>query len=79
MLNTQRYSAKIRKQVKAQLVSAKTRYPCAKCGKSKVRKQSFSIWQCQSCSNTFAGAAYSPSTEAGELAERLFKDYSKLI
>ena len=68
-------SVKIRLEaVKKQL---KQKYKCPACGKAKVRRISTGVWQCKSCEYTFAGGAYSPTTQFGETVARVISDYNK--
>lgn len=68
-------SVKIRlESVKKQL---KQRYKCPACGKIKVKRESTGVWKCKSCGHTFAGGAYSPTTQFGETVARIISDYNK--
>ncbi|MEM3455239.1 MAG: transposase [Candidatus Micrarchaeia archaeon] len=68
-------SIKIRlESVKKQL---KQKYKCPSCGKIKVKRISSGVWECKSCSYTFAGGAYSPTTQFGETVARIISDYNK--
>jgi len=70
-------SVKIRLQAVAKQLKAK--YACPRCGKPKLKRTSTGIWMCKSCSSTFAGGAYSPTTPAGEVATRVVADYNKRL
>jgi ribosomal protein L37AE/L43A len=72
-----RYGASIRKLVDKSINSKNSRYECPKCHKLKLGRKSMAIWTCRSCDTTFAGAAYSFTSEAGEIATRLIGEYSK--
>jgi len=68
-------SVKIRlESVKKQL---KQKYKCPACGKLKVKRISTGIWKCQACGYTFAGGAYSPTTQFGETVARIISDFNK--
>ena len=78
LISSQKYGASIRKQVEAALYRKKALYPCPRCGKKKVKRNMMAVWKCRSCEGTFAGAAYSLTSEAGEVAFRLIQEYKKL-
>jgi large subunit ribosomal protein L37Ae len=68
-------SVKIRMQAVNKQLKAK--YACPRCGKPKLKRTDTGIWKCKSCSAIFAGGAYSPTTQAGEVATRVVADYNK--
>ncbi len=74
---TARYGASIRKLVDKAINSKNSRYECPKCHKLRLARKGMAIWACRSCDATFAGAAYSFTSEAGEIATRLIGEYSK--
>ncbi len=55
----------------------KAKYKCSRCGKANLKRISTGIWQCKSCTATFAGGAYSPITPGGEVAARTVADFNK--
>ena len=76
MIRTQKFGARIRKLVVAAEISKKAKYECPRCGKKKVVRKSYAIWQCRSCESKFTGGAYSLNTEAGEIMLRSVKGYT---
>ena len=76
MLNTSRYGRKVRKLAKGALVNKQRKYECPKCGKKKVVRISFGVWQCKSCGATFTGGAYTFSTDTGVVARRVVSSQS---
>jgi ribosomal protein eL43 len=70
-----RYGMELRKRANATAASRRAKYACPKCSKVSVRRISNSIWQCFSCNAKFAGAAYSFTTPAGEVATRLIEEF----
>ncbi|MBS3067381.1 50S ribosomal protein L37ae [Candidatus Micrarchaeota archaeon] len=78
MLRSHKFGAKIRKLVVAALKAKKALYECPACGKTKVTRKSFAVWNCKSCEAQFAGGAYIFKSEAGEISSRLIGDYQKL-
>ncbi len=73
MLNTPRYGRKVRNAYREMQKKSKALYECPKCGKKKLKRISFAVWQCKSCGATIAGGAYQPNTEAGLNALRIIK------
>lgn len=71
MLNTPRYGRKIRNKYKKMHEAKSKTHICPKCGKKKLKRISFALWMCKSCGAIIAGGAYTPTTEAGEVAKRL--------
>lgn len=51
----------------------KAAHPCARCGAVSVYRTQTAIWECQKCKYTFAGGAYSPTTGAGQGADKALK------
>lgn len=78
LTRTQKYGGPIRKLVDAALRSKQAKYDCPHCGKRNVKRAMYSVWKCRSCNSTFAGAAYSLTTEAGGISSRLISEYKKL-
>ena len=76
-MQTARYGASIRKQYMKAINSKKARYECPKCHKLKLGRKGMAVWACKSCDTTFAGGAYSFTSEAGEIAMRLITEYAK--
>lgn len=76
-MQTARYGASIRKQFGKAVESKRARYECPKCHKLKLGRKGMALWSCKSCEATFAGAAYSFTSEAGEIAMRLIGEYAK--
>jgi large subunit ribosomal protein L37Ae len=74
---TARYGASIRRLVDKSIGAKKARYECPKCHKLKLARKGTALWACKACEATFAGAAYSFTSEAGEIATRLIGEYSK--
>ncbi len=70
-LNTVRYGRKVRLAFNKAKKLQTAKYECPKCGKKKVKRQSFAIWQCSSCKSIFAGGAYKLTTPEGETVKRL--------
>ncbi|MEM0074635.1 MAG: hypothetical protein QW091_02735 [Candidatus Micrarchaeaceae archaeon] len=66
-----RYGASLRKRYLAVVSQKKGVYVCDVCGKKAVKRIGSNIWQCKSCGATFAGGAFTPSTEAGRNAQRV--------
>jgi large subunit ribosomal protein L37Ae len=65
-----RYGVKIRKRENSVLKVKRAKHTCPKCGKQKVKRVSNAIWKCGSCNATFAGGAYSPTTQLGAQAKK---------
>ncbi|MBI5228169.1 50S ribosomal protein L37ae [Candidatus Micrarchaeota archaeon] len=76
-MQTARFGASIRKLHDSAIKDKKKSYECPKCGKIKVVRKGNALWMCKGCKSTFAGGAYSFTTEAGELSRRLAADYAK--
>ncbi|MBU0527034.1 MAG: 50S ribosomal protein L37ae [Candidatus Micrarchaeota archaeon] len=76
-MQTPRYGASNRKLVDKAIKAKKTRYECPKCKKYKLVRKGNALWNCKGCDGTFAGGAYSFSSESGEIAKRLVAEYSK--
>jgi len=69
-----RGGAELRKRAADVDKQKRSRYACPKCGKMSVKRKSNAVWQCNSCSATFAGGAYSLNTPIGETANRAIAD-----
>lgn len=78
MLSTSKYGRKIRKLANSALKNKVKKYECPKCGKEKVVRISFGVWQCKSCGTTFTGGAYMPTTGTGEVAKRIIDSQSNV-
>ena len=72
-----RYGAEIRKQADKVRATKRLSYSCPTCGKLAVRRTSNSKWTFKSCGSSFAGGAYSLSTPAGDVSNRLLTEYKK--
>ncbi|MEM4366537.1 MAG: hypothetical protein QW035_00160 [Candidatus Anstonellales archaeon] len=68
-----RYGAKIMKMHKAVLSKKRARYQCPKCFKNSLKRSGNAIWVCRSCNAKIAGAAYTPTTGAGETIRKVAK------
>lgn len=77
VVHTSRYGASIRKQYMKAIDSKNARYECPRCHKLKLARKGMAIWSCRSCETRFTGAAYSFTSEAGEIAMRLISEYAK--
>ena len=66
-----RYGVKIRKLANKAKAQQSSLYECPKCGKLKVRRKSFAVWECRSCGAKFAGGAYTPETSVGVTARKV--------
>ncbi|KAJ6263236.1 60S ribosomal protein L37a [Drechslerella dactyloides] len=53
-----RYGASLRKQVKKMEISQHSKYTCAFCGKTTVKRTAVGIWDCRGCGKKVAGGAY---------------------
>jgi ribosomal protein L37AE/L43A len=75
-MRTPRFGASIRKLCDKADRSKRSAHECPKCGKKKlVHAKTYAVWRCNSCKATVAGAAYSPTSESGQIAYRLSKTY----
>ncbi len=77
-MRTARYGRRIRNLADAADRSRRQKYECPRCGKTKVKRKSFSIWVCRSCGAEFAGGAYSLTTAPGEMAMRLIREMKQI-
>ena len=66
-----RYGKKVRDRYRDTLKKQKAEYQCPKCGKKKVKRIGYALWECQSCGYKFAGGAYVPQTNMGKVAQRV--------
>jgi ribosomal protein L37AE/L43A len=76
-MHTQKYGASIRKLVDKAILAKRARYECPKCHKLKVVRKSNAVWRCKCCDATFAGGAYSLTSEAGGIAGRMIAEFAK--
>jgi len=76
MLNTSKYGRRIRKLANNALKNKIKKYECPKCGKEKVVRISFGVWQCKSCGATFTGGAYTLTTSTGDIVKRVISSQS---
>jgi large subunit ribosomal protein L37Ae len=72
-----RYGVTIRKRVKAIKDKKRDSYKCGACGKTTVKRVSTSIWRCRHCNATYAGGAFTLTTQEGEVARRLIEGIAK--
>ncbi|EZG55296.1 60S ribosomal protein L37a [Gregarina niphandrodes] len=63
-----RYGASLRKMARKFLVSAHSKYVCAFCGKTTVKRQAVGVWKCKGCNKTMAGGAWIFGTTAAAVA-----------
>ena len=49
------------------------KFVCPECGKKKVKRVSYAVWECNSCGAKIAGGAYTLNTESGKLAQRAIR------
>ncbi len=66
-----KYGKRVRDAYRDVMQKQTARYKCPRCGKKKVKRVSYAIWECTSCGYKFAGGAYTPSTEIGKAALRI--------
>jgi large subunit ribosomal protein L37Ae len=45
-------------------------HKCPECGEKRVDRQGTGVWECQACSYTYTGGAYTPETPAGKTVTR---------
>ena len=76
-MKSPRYGSRIRKLYTSAEEQKKKLYSCPKCGKVKVKRISFAIWECKACGAKFAGGAYSLTTPTGEMVKRALKENKK--
>ena len=60
-IDSYRYGASLRKQVKKMEITQHARYVCTFCGKNTVKRKAVGIWECKGCHKTVAGGAYTVS------------------
>ena len=65
-----RYGKRVRRKLAEAEADLRRRHYCQNCGGRAVKRVSVGVWRCRKCGFTFAGAAYSPSSELGETAKR---------
>ena len=65
-----RYGRKIRANYKNIVERMVKKHPCPKCGKVAVRRKGYALWGCSKCHALFAGGAYIPQTETGQIISR---------
>jgi len=41
----------------------KANYECPSCGKTKLKRKSYAVFECANCSAKIAGAAYAPTSK----------------
>lgn len=71
MIRSVKFGRKIR-NLYNKAFAGRSEFECPKCGKTgKMKKKSFSVWECKSCGAVVAGGAYQLTTEAGETMKRI--------
>jgi large subunit ribosomal protein L37Ae len=65
-----RYGKRVRDRISAAEADLRRKHTCQNCGFKAVTRVSVGIWTCRKCDFTFTGAAYSPTSEVGEVAKR---------
>ena len=65
-----RYGRSVRKRVGQIEVELRKKHRCKNCGALKVKRISVGVWKCNKCGLTFSGAAYTPTSRVGEIAQR---------
>ncbi len=70
-----RYGKKVRDTYRDVMKKQKALYICPKCGKKKVKRIGYALWECQACGYRFAGGAYTPFTELGKVAVRVVSSH----
>lgn len=73
MLKSNRYGKKIRTAYNNVIKLQKAKYECPKCKSQKLRRVSYSVWQCSKCGFKMAGGAYTPYTETGEFIIKMIE------
>lgn len=71
-----RYGMKLRRIVADINRQKKKKYTCPTCGKNKVRRAGFALYVCSSCKATYAGAAYSLSSNLGDTVKGLIAQHN---
>ncbi len=66
-----RYGKKVRDTYSSVMKKQKNMYVCPRCGKRKVKRVGYAIFECQACGYRFTGGAYTPNTELGKVANRI--------
>ncbi len=72
-----RYGKKVRDTYKSVIKKQTALYECPKCGKKKVKRIGYALWECQACGYRFAGGAYEPFTNVGKVAIRVVGSHMK--
>jgi large subunit ribosomal protein L37Ae len=65
-----RYGRRVRQKVSEVEADLRRKHYCQNCGFRGVKRVSVGVWECKKCAFTFTGAAYSPTSELGEIAKR---------
>ena len=68
-----RYGVRARTRIRDVELSQGIKHVCPSCGQVAVKRSGTGIWSCRKCGNTFAGGAYTPSTEAGQNVEKMMR------
>lgn len=64
------YGKKIRERSQAVKALRRSKHACPKCGKSKLKRECYAKWRCNSCGVVFAGGAYEPETTVGSTVRK---------
>ncbi|MBU1197874.1 50S ribosomal protein L37ae [Candidatus Micrarchaeota archaeon] len=70
MVMGSRYGVRIRKRENAVLKQQHTKYACPSCGKRRVKRRGFALWECTFCEKKIAGGAYALETAVGVTAKK---------
>ena len=76
-MHTPKFGASNRKLVDKATEAKRAKYECPTCRKKMVERKGNSVWKCKSCGSEYAGASYTLTSEAGEIAKRLISEYSE--
>lgn len=70
-LRTARYGRKIRLRYDVSIKKQKEKYECLQCGKKKVKRIGYALFECKSCNRVSAGGAYMLETAEGATIRKL--------
>lgn len=76
-MRTPKFGARLRNLYDAAGKTKRARYACPKCGKERVKRTSYALWECGCCGAKIAGGAYMLETETGSVARRIAEEYGK--
>lgn len=65
-----RYGVGIRKRLLKVEEKQSQKYPCPKCGFSKLKRKSKGVYICRKCKVKFTGGAYVPATQTGIIVRK---------